>query len=63
LDDDGDLDLVVGANNGTLSFWRLETNVSYTQLNGADNPFNGIDIGALASPCFADLEVASAEVM
>jgi Ca2+-binding RTX toxin-like protein len=59
LDADGDLDLAVGAADGTLSYFQ-NTGTSgapdYVQLAGAANPFNGIDVGDLAAPTFGDLD-------
>ena len=41
---DGDLDLVVGEKNGTLKYYRNTgswSNLSYSELTGGSNPFNG----------------------
>ncbi|MCA3279740.1 MAG: VCBS repeat-containing protein, partial [Roseomonas sp.] len=59
-DGDGDLDLVVGERFGTLLTWRREANGSYTAMDGAGgrpaNPFAGIDVGAISTPSFTDLD-------
>jgi hypothetical protein len=55
FDNDGDLDLVVGNNNGTINYFRNDEPV-YTELTGADNPFNGIDIGYFSAPALVDLD-------
>lgn len=59
LDGDGVLDLVSGEQQGALLAWR-NTGTSaapvYTQLTGAANPFNGLDVGQLSTPVFVDLD-------
>jgi uncharacterized protein (DUF2141 family) len=59
LDGDGDLDAVVGANDGTLHYFRNTGSASapvYVQQTGAANPFNGTDVGNYSSPTLADLD-------
>ncbi len=59
LDGDGDLDLVSGANSGTLLAWRNTGPASapvFTALSGTDNPLNGIDVGFFSAPAFVDLD-------
>ncbi|MFN7104873.1 MAG: FG-GAP-like repeat-containing protein, partial [Pseudorhizobium sp.] len=55
LDGDGDLDAVVGANDGRLSTFRNDGG-AFTRLAGAANPFNGVDLGYYSSPSFVDLD-------
>jgi Ca2+-binding RTX toxin-like protein len=55
LDGDGDLDLVVGGENGTLSAWRKDS-TGYTALAGSANPFAGIDVGDNSEPSFGDID-------
>lgn len=59
LDEDGDLDLVVGAEDGLLRTWlngTTGTAGAFTQLTGASNPFAGIDVGGSSTPSFVDLD-------
>jgi Ca2+-binding RTX toxin-like protein len=59
LDFDGDADLVVGGNAGTLSAFRRNADGSYTPMNGLSgnpaDPFAGINVGYDSAPVFADL--------
>jgi subtilisin family serine protease len=59
LDFDGDADLVVGGNAGTLPAFRRNADGSYTPMNGLSgnpaNPFAGINVGYDSAPVFADL--------
>src|SRR5262245_725189 len=66
LDGDGDLDLVVGAQNGTLHYFRntgsatnpayVEQTGPYDPQTGAGNPFNGIDVGVYSVPALGDVD-------
>ena len=59
LDGDGDLDAVVGANDGTLHYFEntgSATAPTFTARTGAANPFDGVDVGDLSAPSFADLD-------
>ena len=59
LDGDGDLDLVNGHNDGTISYIEntgAAIAPSFAQRSGADNPFNGIDTGSNSTPALADLD-------
>ena len=56
LDGDGDLDAVVGDNYGTLRSFTNDGRANFTELTGAGNPFDGIDVGTLSSPGFVDLD-------
>ncbi|KPF89675.1 hypothetical protein IP81_16490, partial [Novosphingobium sp. AAP83] len=57
LDGDGRLDLVSGEQYGTIRVWQNTVN-GYTELTGADNPFNLIDntSGFAKAPVFVDLD-------
>ena len=53
LDGDGDLDAVVGANDGTLRYFENTGSAiapAFTARTGAANPFNGVDVGTPARP-------------
>ena len=59
LDGDGDLDALIGEEDGTLNFYRNTGTALapvFTVQTGAANPFNGVDVGALSKPTFADLD-------
>ncbi|CAN1212972.1 hypothetical protein TUMEXPCC7403_22400 [Tumidithrix helvetica PCC 7403] len=59
LDGDGDLDAIVGERFGTLKYYKntgSASNPIYAEQTGVANPFNGIDIGYLSTPTFADLD-------
>jgi VCBS repeat-containing protein len=55
LDNDGDLDAVVGQNDGLLVSFRNNGNGTYTDF-GVLNPFAGMDFGTNSSPAFVDLD-------
>ncbi len=55
LDGDGDLDLIVGAHDGTIYTW-LNTAGVFSELIGGSNPFDGINVGAYAAPTFVDID-------
>ena len=59
LDGDGDLDAVVGEFNGSLFYFENTGTAiapAFTARTGAANPFNGIDVGNISTPSFADLD-------
>jgi Ca2+-binding RTX toxin-like protein len=57
LDDDGDLDLVVGDEYGRLVAWRRDGYGSYTALTGTDDPFPSTGLGVNnPAPNFIDLD-------
>jgi Ca2+-binding RTX toxin-like protein len=59
LDGDGDLDALIGADNGTLRYYRNTGTALapvFTEQVGAANPFNGVDVGIYSTPSFADLD-------
>nr|WP_277922748.1 FG-GAP-like repeat-containing protein [Synechocystis sp. FACHB-383] len=59
IDGDGDLDAIIGEYDGTLKYYQntgSSTAPVYTEQTGIANPFDGIDIGVLSAPTFADLD-------
>ena len=59
LDGDGDLDAVVGEDDGTLRYFENTGTAiapAFTERTGAANPFNGVDVGDDSTPSFADLD-------
>jgi len=61
LDGDGDFDLVVGENDGTLNYYRNDGKATapdyvYVAANDATNPLASIDVGTVSKPAFADLD-------
>jgi Ca2+-binding RTX toxin-like protein len=58
IDGDSDLDLVVGASDGTLNYYKNTGSAIapiYQEQTG-DNPFNGIDVGSYSKPTLADID-------
>ena len=59
IDADGDLDLVLGDNDGGLNYYR---NVgsgavpAYEAVDGGANPFDGLSVGAFSKPVFGDVD-------
>ncbi|MBK7949023.1 MAG: VCBS repeat-containing protein [Deltaproteobacteria bacterium] len=59
LDGDGDADVVVGADDGTLRYFAntgSASNPLYVERTGAANPLAGQDVGLAAAPALADLD-------
>lgn len=58
LDDDGDMDLIVGAEDGTIHYFENigdATNPDFVERTGAANPFDGVQ-GDQTHPELADLD-------
>jgi len=58
LDGDGDLDVVVGAADGTLNYYQNSAapGAAPVYVLGPTNPFAVIDVGSNAVPTFADVD-------
>ncbi len=59
LDGDGDIDALVGATNGLLHFYRNTGTVltpTFTEMTGAENPFNAITVTNNSAPALADID-------
>ncbi|MGF1479142.1 MAG: FG-GAP-like repeat-containing protein [Cyanophyceae cyanobacterium] len=55
LDGDSDLDLFIGAFDGTFTYYR-NTNGRFVEQTGSANPFNGIDVGSYSNIAFANID-------
>lgn len=55
IDGDGDMDMVVGTFNGTLTTFFNTAGV-FVEATGAANPFDGVDVGTSSAPSFVDLD-------
>ena len=51
VDNDGDLDLLIGNFNGTFTYYEYDDG-DFTLKTGAQSPFNGLDVGYRAVPVF-----------
>lgn len=59
VDGDGDMDLFIGEGDGNINFFRNTGNASapaFTEVTGANNPFDGVDLGSDSAPSFVDLD-------
>ena len=59
IDGDGDQDLVVGEENGNLFYYENTGTASapvYTARTGTADPLNGLNLGFLVNPTFADID-------
>ncbi len=59
VDGDGDLDVVAGASDGKLRYFKntgTATRPVYVTQHGAANPFNGVDVGGYSAPALGDVD-------
>ena len=56
LDGDGDIDVLLGMRNGTVRYFQKESNGDFSFLEGAENPFNIVDVGTNAIPMLVQLD-------
>ena len=59
IDGDGDLDLFSGGADGTLRYFRNDGTTQiplFTQLTGASNPFDGVNVGNYGAVDFSDID-------
>ena len=56
LDGDTDLDLVVGASDGSLRYFETGADGSVVEKTGAENPFKDISASAGSSPSFVNFD-------
>ena len=55
----GDLDLVVGGEDGRLKYFKntgSSTKPEFEEMTESKNPFDSIDVGSRSAPAFADLD-------
>lgn len=55
VDNDGDIDIVIGRSDGDLMYYVNVDGVYTLQQNG-DNPFHDIDVGSQSAPAFVDMD-------
>ena len=55
VDGDNDLDLVVGASDGMIYFYR-NTGTAWVEITGTNNPFDDVNVVSLSAPTFADMD-------
>ncbi|CAE8687341.1 unnamed protein product [Polarella glacialis] len=53
-DGDGDIDLLVGSQDGRIFFYERTANAKLIERTGSSNPFDGIDVGNDAAPLAVD---------
>ena len=59
LDHDGDRDLVVGGQDGTVHYFENVGSAAtpiFVERTGGANPFDGIDVGSVSSPHLGDVD-------
>ncbi|QSJ20320.1 VCBS repeat-containing protein [Nostoc sp. UHCC 0702] len=56
IDGDGDQDAFIGTSDGDIKYYR-NSGGNFTEVTGANNPFNGVDVGYVSTPTFADIDL------
>lgn len=59
VDRDGDLDIFIGAGDGTIHYYTntgSSTAHSFSPQTGSDNPLAAVDVGESATPAFVDID-------
>ncbi|MCK4640907.1 MAG: T9SS type A sorting domain-containing protein [Candidatus Marinimicrobia bacterium] len=59
IDDDGDFDAFIGEGYGYIKYYKntgSAASPTFTLRTGADNPFDGVDVGDDSSPAFVDID-------
>lgn len=56
LDDDGDLDMIVGEADGTLTYWENVGTRRAPEWGAPEHGYAGIDVGSYAAPSFGDID-------
>jgi hypothetical protein len=56
VDGDGNTDIVIGAADGNLYYFKRTGTTSFVEQTGANNPFAGINHGMASSPASADFD-------
>lgn len=61
IDNDGDKDLFMGKDDGSIIFYPNTGSVAAAAFptyppSGAANPLNGVDVGTMATPAFVDID-------
>lgn len=56
VDGDGDLDIFVGQTDGTIQYLKNNSGLVFSEMTGASNPFNGVDVGQRSAPAFGDID-------
>jgi len=59
IDNDGDKDVFIGKQDGTIAYYRNDgtiTDASFNIQTNTTNPFNGVNVGANSKPTFVDID-------
>jgi len=59
VDEDGDMDAFIGESFGNLNFFRntgTAITPTFTRVTGAEDPFEGVDVGDYSAPAFVDVD-------